>query len=189
MMDGMRAFFDERAQGATERETVSPLWTELLSPLALKGMAVTVVGVGDGALALWLLERGARVTLVDISPMLMAQTRERIEQAGASAGVAGYLMEDARTLRRIRAQSQQLVLSPRRLLHYLDARGRCDALRAMRRIAAPGGAIWAFAASQVPERGLPLDAALLRLCAVQAQLAQSEICPVEGGLLLRACVP
>jgi ubiquinone/menaquinone biosynthesis C-methylase UbiE len=48
-----------------------------LVPRPLKGMAVLDVGCGSGAQCAWLLDEGADVTGVDLSPMMIEQARQR----------------------------------------------------------------------------------------------------------------
>lgn len=170
-MDDLRAFLDKRAlAGWGESE---PSVAELPFAQDVNGLRVTLVGVGDGALALLLLEKGAKLTLVELSPVAMARVREQIEKAEYPGRVAGYIMADARDITRLPEGRQDIVVMPGRVLNYLVVEDRAAACRQLARLLKAGGAAYIGASAQ-KSQDAPIAAALtapmLRMLALGAGL-------------------
>lgn len=110
------------------------LESELILALAgdVKGLHVLDVGCGDGALALALHERGARVVGIDASPAMIAAARENARRRGA--GIA-FAVADARRLP-FAAARFDLVTAVTILCFVADA---APAFREMARALRPGG--------------------------------------------------
>jgi SAM-dependent methyltransferase len=114
MSEEDRRLWDERwAAGSHGEREVSPWLRSLDAILPRRGRALEVAG-GRGLNAVWLTQRGLDVTLVDVSPVALAQARE----AAAAAGVP--LTAVARDL-----EEQGLPEGPFDLVtcfHYLERR-------------------------------------------------------------------
>lgn len=94
------------------------------------------IGAGKAGVALLLLGRGARVTLVERSPVFCAAAREAVERAGLAAG-AVFAEEDARAFVERTARDPYRLVVCTGASHALG--GRDAALSALAGITAPGG--------------------------------------------------
>jgi SAM-dependent methyltransferase len=99
------------------------------------GMQVADVGCGPGRFAIDLIEAGADVTLVDLSPAMLEQARQRLTEAGVEA--ADIVEADVRDLATFEDGTFDLVVCYGGAVSYCyDEHER--ALAELARIAAPG---------------------------------------------------
>jgi SAM-dependent methyltransferase len=102
------------------------------------GMQVADVGCGPGRFAIDLIEAGAEVTLVDLSPAMLEQARQRL--AGAGVEAAGIVEADVRELAMFEDGTFDLVVCYGGAVSYCyDEHER--ALAELARIAAPGAPV------------------------------------------------
>jgi ubiquinone/menaquinone biosynthesis C-methylase UbiE len=131
-----------RGAGELERARVQDLLTRTLPPAPA---TVLDVGGGAGAHALWLAARGYEVHLVDAMPL-------HVEQAcaasrGAERPLASVALGDARELP-WPDQHADAVLLFGPLYHLVERPERLRALREARRVARPGGLVFAAGVSR-----------------------------------------
>jgi SAM-dependent methyltransferase len=135
--------FDAIANSYDTGRRVEIVFDELLGGENLTGRSLLDVGCGTGWFSARAVERGARVTSLDIGTALLARTRER---CGSSA-VAG----DACALP-FASDAFDVVISSECIEHTLDPRA---AVREIHRVTRPGGLllitvpnrVWRFAAT------------------------------------------
>ncbi|MGD8966989.1 MAG: class I SAM-dependent methyltransferase [Anaerolineae bacterium] len=109
------------------------------------GARVLDIGGGPARYALWLAERGHRVTLADLSPELLAIARREVAQSPYGAQVEEIVKADARDLSRWGDGSFDATLSLGPFYHLPDAEDRERAAGELARVLCPGGL--AFVAS------------------------------------------
>jgi ubiquinone/menaquinone biosynthesis C-methylase UbiE len=109
---------------------------EYLAP----GMRVLEVGAGPGTFTQHMALRGARLTVTDLSPVQLADNRQRITGAGLGGAVEDFRVADVRDLSPWADASFDLVVAYGGPLSYVfeDAPA---ALREMLRITRAGGAV------------------------------------------------
>lgn len=135
--------------GFGERE-----WTRLTSPIGSIEFAVNThtlaaylpqdcrvldIGGGPGRYALWLAERGHRVTLADLVPELLAIARRRVAASPYAARVEDVVEADARDLSRWTSGSFDAVLSLGPFYHLPELADRQRAASELARVLRPGG--------------------------------------------------
>jgi SAM-dependent methyltransferase len=135
--------------GLGERE-----WTRLTTPMGAIEFAVNThalgthlppgarvldIGGGPARYALWLAERGHRVTLADLSPELLAIAGREVGQSPHSAQVEEIVEADARDLSRWADDSFDAALSLGPFYHLPDAQDRERAAGELARVLRSGG--------------------------------------------------
>jgi SAM-dependent methyltransferase len=133
-------------------------WTRLTTPIGAIEFAVNTralghhlppgarvldVGGGPARYALWLAERGHRVTLADLSPELLAIARREVAQSPHGARVEEVAEADARDLSRWPDGSFDAALSLGPFYHLPDAEDRERAAGELARVLRPGGLAFA----------------------------------------------
>jgi ubiquinone/menaquinone biosynthesis C-methylase UbiE len=130
-------------QGALELARTQALLERYLRP---PPGVVADVGGGPGRYAVWLVERGYRVHLVDPVPLHVEQAR-LAARGRPGAALASAEVGDARELR-LPAASVDAVLLLGPLYHLLERAERVQALAEARRVCRPGGVVVAAAISR-----------------------------------------
>ncbi|MGZ3663046.1 MAG: class I SAM-dependent methyltransferase [Ktedonobacterales bacterium] len=97
------------------------------------------LGGGPGRYTIWLAQRGYTVTLVDLSPNLLAIAREQIAQAGVADQVEAIVEADACDLSRWDDGSFAAVLCLGPFYHLPEAADRARAASELARVLQPGG--------------------------------------------------
>ena len=97
------------------------------------------IGGGPGRYALWLAERGHRVTLADLSPTLLAIARERVATLPAAQAIEEIVEADACDLARWGDGSFDAALSLGPFYHLPEAEARERAAAELARVLRPGG--------------------------------------------------
>ena len=140
--DIVRAFYDADVEMEWNRLADHPVEFELSKRFLRRhipeGARVLDVGGGPGRYALWLAERGCRVTLADLS-------QANVDFALAKAGELGLdlrgLCADARDLSALAGERFDHVLLMGPLYHLTDAKERAQAVRSALALLAPGGTL------------------------------------------------
>jgi SAM-dependent methyltransferase len=101
------------------------------------GMRVADLGCGPGRFAIDAIRLGARVTLVDLSPVQLDAARARIDEAGLGSAVDAAVQADVCDLSALADASFDLVLCYGGAVSYTRER-HPEALREIVRIAKPG---------------------------------------------------
>jgi SAM-dependent methyltransferase len=129
-------------------------WSRLVTPLGAIEFAVNTraierhlpacsrvldIGGGPARYALWLAERGHRVTLADLSPDLLAIARRKIAQSPQGNHVEAIVQADARDLGRWADGSFDAALSLGPFYHLPDQEDREQAAAELARVLRPGG--------------------------------------------------
>jgi SAM-dependent methyltransferase len=145
MSETVRSYY----AGLGERE-----WTRLTTPMGAiefavnsaalarhlpPGARVLDIGGGPARYALWLAERGHRVTLADLSPELLTIARREVAQSPFGPQVEDVVEADARDLSRWGASSFDAALSLGPFYHLPDARDRERAAEELARVLRPTG--------------------------------------------------
>ena len=129
------ARLDSPDDGAIEFEVTCQVLSTYLPPNA----RVLDVGGGPGRYAIWLAQRGHRVTLADLSPELLSIARSKISQAGMDAMVEEIVEADARDLSHWADSSFDAVLSLGPFYHLPDPNDRDRAAAELHRVLRVGG--------------------------------------------------
>jgi ubiquinone/menaquinone biosynthesis C-methylase UbiE len=163
-------------RGRLELVRMQELLREALPPPPAR---VLDVGGGPGTHAAWLAVDGYAVTLVDVTPALVDQARQRAGRPPTFAAVVG----DARALDEPEESADAVILlGP--LYHLPEAADRRRALAEAQRVLRPGGVL---AAAGISRFAVLLD--LLRMRAVNAEsLARLSAGPLADGRLLESRV-
>lgn len=111
---------------------------EHLSP----GMRVLEVGAGPGTFTRHMAGRGARLTVTDLSPVQLADSQRRMNEAGLSGAVAEYRVADVRDLSHWADGSFDLAVAYGGPLSYVFEDAPV-ALRELLRVTRPGGTVLA----------------------------------------------
>ena len=143
----LRGAYDALAPVWTET-TDDNLWNEVLDrrpirsllPAELAGLAILDAGTATGTMASWLLDRGAQVTGIDLSPPMVDTARQRCEGRGRF-----FVADLARPLALRDAAFDGVVASL--VLHYLE--DWSAALASLFRVLRPGG--WLVVSLDHPE--------------------------------------
>lgn len=129
----------ERDEGVVEFEVTAAM---LARHLPASGRILDVGG-GPGRYAIWLADRGYRVTLADISPELLDIARSRLGDDRARPGTVDKIAQaDARDLSRWPDRSFDAVLSLGPFYHLTDPIDRDRAAREAARVVRPGGVVF-----------------------------------------------
>lgn len=154
-LDGVRAYYDARGEsewhrldnpyeGAIEEEMHRRAFEELIPP----GTRVLDVGGGPGKWAIWLLRRGHRVVLGDLSWKMLEIARREIAAEGLEA--ESVLELDARDLSAFAVGAFDVVMSMGPFYHLADETDRWRALAEARRVLRPGGLLLATVMTRYP---------------------------------------
>ncbi len=139
---GWYADFDEREWQRLEATLLGRIKYAIHRHVLLEaveaGMRVADIGCGPGRFAIDLIEAGADVTLVDISPHMLEQARHHLGEAGVEA--IAFVEADVRDLSALEDASFDLVVSYGGAVSYCyDEHQR--ALDELARIATPGATV------------------------------------------------
>jgi len=140
--DIVRAFYDADVEMEWNRLDEHPVEFELTKRFLRRHIPrdarVLDVGGGPGRYALWLAERGCRVTLADLS-------RANVDFALAKAAERGFalrgLCADARDLAALAGETFDHVLLMGPLYHLTEEADRARAVRSALALLAPGGTL------------------------------------------------
>lgn len=172
---------DNPYEGLVEQEMHRRAFAELLPP----GARVLDLGGGPGKWTIWLLQRGHRVVLGDLSPRMLDIARRELAAAGMAADEVVEL--DARDLSRFGSAEFDAVLSLGPFYHLVDGLDRQAAVREARRVLRPGGLLlatvmtrYAWTLETLLESGSP------RVDAVRAMLADGVYRNPEPGRFTEA---
>jgi ubiquinone/menaquinone biosynthesis C-methylase UbiE len=175
-VDPVRRYYEQRGEsewhrldnpyeGAIEQQIHRRVFAELIPP----GARVLDEGGGPGKWAIWLLQRGSRVVLGDISPRMLEIARR--ELAAAAVEAEAVIELDARDLSRFADGEFDVVLCLGPLYHLLDAPDRERALREAGRVLRPGGVLFATVMTRYSWLlGVLMESGAARLEAVHAVL-------------------
>jgi SAM-dependent methyltransferase len=154
-VDEVRAYYDARGEsewhrldnpyeGAIEQEMHRRAFEELIPP----GARVLDLGGGPGKWTIWLLRRGHRVVLGDLSPKMLEIAWREIAAAGLAA--EQVLELDARDLSALPDGAFDVVVSLGPLYHLTDEADRGRAIGEARRVLRPGGLLLATVMTRYP---------------------------------------
>ena len=115
--------------------------TALLDELP-PGSRVLDVGAGPARFAIELARAGHRVTVGDISQVMLKMARERVEESGVE-GIGEIVELDACDLSRFPDQSFDAVVAFGPFYHLTDSAARLRAVSEMARVVRPGGRVFA----------------------------------------------
>ena len=126
---------DSLDDGAIEFEVTCQVLSTYLPPNA----RVLDIGGGPGRYAIWLAQRGHRVSLADLSPEQLSIARTKIDQAGVDAMVEEIVVADARDHSHWADDSFDAVLSLGPFYHLPDPNDRDRAATELHRVLRVGG--------------------------------------------------
>jgi SAM-dependent methyltransferase len=191
-VDRVRAYYEARGEsewqrldnpyeGLIEQELHRRAFAELVPA----GARVLDVGGGPGKWTIWLLRRGHRVVLGDLSPRMLQIARRELEAAGE---VAEQVVElDARDLSRFAPAEFDMVLLLGPLYHLVDAVDREMAVREARRVLRPGGLLLATVMTRYAwSLGALLESGSSRVADVRAMLQDGVYRSSEPGRFTEA---
>ena len=115
------------------------------SPIPAPASRVIDVGGGPGRYAIWLAQRGHTVSLIDLSPELLAIARTRVHDAGLDRRVAEIAEADACDLSRWTSGSFDAALSLGPFDHLPNTADRVAAARELARVTRVGGYVFVAA--------------------------------------------
>jgi len=191
-VDGVRAYYDARGEsewhrldnpyeGAIEQEMNRRAFEELIPP----GARVLDLGGGPGKWTIWLLRRGHRVVLGDVSPKMLDIARRELAMAGVAA--ESVLELDARDLSVFPDGGFDVVLSLGPFYHLVDDADRRRALTEARRVLRPGGLLLATVMTRYPWTvGALLEGGPQRIAAAGRALDTGVYQDPEPGRLTEA---
>jgi ubiquinone/menaquinone biosynthesis C-methylase UbiE len=139
---GVEALRLEGGPGVVERDRAREI---VLRHVPAPPAVVLDVGGGPGVHAVWLVERGYEVHVVDATPLHVEQARAALANAGPGVGSAS--LGDARALEAAR-ESVDAVLLFGPLYHLTEREERLRALGEARRVLKPGGVVLAAGISR-----------------------------------------
>lgn len=119
--------------------------TDALARHLPQASKVIDVGGGPGRYAIWLVQHGHTVSLIDLSPELLTIARARLQDAGVENGVTEIVEGDACDLSRWATGSFDAALSLGPFYHLPDAADRAVAARELARVLRPGGLVFVAA--------------------------------------------
>ncbi len=142
MSQFVRDYYNQNAEREWQRvetplsriEFASALW--LIQKYFPKQGQIADIGGGPGRYTIHLLQQGYRVTLLDLSEALLRVAQSQLNALGLQAQV---VLGDARHLDALSAESFDAALLMGPMYHLIEAEGRQQALRHLRRILRPGG--------------------------------------------------
>lgn len=144
--DEVQAYYDSFGEREWERLTNPAdgrlefvITTRVISDYLPANSCVLDIGGGPGRYAIWLAERGHRVTLADLSPKLLEIARARIEESGAGELVEEIVEADACDLSRWPYESFDAALSLGPFYHLPNPAERDRAASELVRVLRPGG--------------------------------------------------
>jgi len=129
----------DSASGALELRRARALLRTHLQP----GSRILDLGGGPGRYAIDLARAGHRVTLADLSPVLLEDARRRLAEVGALEVIESIDEVDARDLRRYQDQRFDAVVAFGPFYHLIDADERTAAVREIARVLQPDGVVFA----------------------------------------------
>ncbi len=191
-VDPVRAYYDRRGEsewhrldnpyeGAIEQEIHRRAFEALVPP----GSRVLDLGGGPGKWAIWLLQRGHRVVLGDLSPRMLQIARRELAAAGLEAEAVVEL--DARDLSRFGDREFDVVLCLGPLYHLVEAGEREQAVREAHRVLRPGGLVLATVMTRYAwALGVLLEYGSERLHEVRSLLADGVYRNPEPGRFTEA---
>jgi len=165
--ESVRAYFDafadrewERLETTVQGRTNYGVHKRFLDQYVRPGMRVLDIGSGPGRFAIDLVELGAEVTLVDLSQVQLDLARKRLGERGMLDRVLEFRRLDVVDLRSIDEGAYDLVVCFGGVVSYTRER-HPEALRELRRVVRPGGAVLLSVISLYGALRLigPLDAA------------------------------
>lgn len=186
-LDPVRGYYDVRGEsevhrlanpyeGAIEENLHRRAFAELLPP----GARVLDLGGGPGHWTIWMLKRGHRVVLADLSPRMLELARRDLAAAGVEA--EAVLEMDARDLGRFTDGEFDAVLALGPFYHLVEAADRDLAATEVRRVLRPGGLLLATVMSRYAWMlGVVLESGSRRLDDVRRLLAEGVYTNDEPG--------
>jgi 2-polyprenyl-3-methyl-5-hydroxy-6-metoxy-1,4-benzoquinol methylase len=134
--------WDRLAGGKFELKLALHFMEKYIKP----GESVLDIGGGPGRYSLWLAERGAQVTLFDLSP---GNTRFALERAAEQGIALAAVTGDARETDKLVSGQFEHVLLMGPMYHLLDEKDRVRAVEASLNLLKPGGMLYASFISMV----------------------------------------
>jgi SAM-dependent methyltransferase len=165
--NGVQAYFDtlaerewERLESTVQGRSNYAVHQRFLDEHVRPGMRVLDVGSGPGRFAIDIVERGAQVTLADLSPVQLELARQRLGERGLLDRVEGFHRLDILDMGSIGDAAYDLVVAFGGVVSYTRERHR-DAIGELVHVVRPGGAILISVMSLYGTLRLagPLDAA------------------------------